>query len=141
MFFHRLSVSDRDCMKAIRRERKREREQKHEAGNSRGSSSRVTEGERVRQILQFVERHLHPPAGHSAAELTLLVLLEPWAVIRMDPGRSIQHEISSLKGTPLTYFTFWSLRLLSSTSYDRLFFPQSLTSKNFLTAWTEHKQV
>lgn len=37
----------------------------------------------------------------------------------MDSGRSIQHEISSLKGTPLTYILFWFLRLSSSPSRNR----------------------
>lgn len=35
----------------------------------------------------------------------------------MDPGRSIQHEISSLKGTSWLFFRFCFLRFLSSTSY------------------------
>lgn len=34
----------------------------------------------------------------------------------MDPGRSIQHEISSLKGTPRSFLMFCFLRLLSSPS-------------------------
>lgn len=34
----------------------------------------------------------------------------------MDPGRSIQHEISSLKGTPLSFLMRCFLRLLSSPS-------------------------
>lgn len=61
----------------------------------------------------------------------------------MDSGRSIQHEISSLKGTPLAFFNTLLPQFVVITtirSQDRPAFPQSLSGKDFLMVWMQRKQ-
>ena len=110
--FSFLSSADREC---VSREREREREKGRERAKTLScqllwqQQSREREAERERGSPQLAQRRLHPPAWCSSTELTLQSSDSSRAgsPSSMDPGRSIQHEISSLKGTPLAFFFFF----------------------------------
>lgn len=139
----------------IKGEQERERGRKGVNKNTKlptpVAAERGRERERVIERVCSKRRDVsHPPAPPFCRRADLATAQsrrsEPRGVMSrgtasMECGRSIQHEISSLKGTPPSLFKPLAPSALSSTwKRDRLVFPQCLSGEDFLVGCTRRKQ-